>query len=128
MEITINVKAPELAKAIIALAEALSGNKPTNLPVIDAEASKAESKKKVVKKEVEEETEIVVDPLPETLETKQTSLKLEEVRVICAKKAKALGKEGPQKIKAIIKKYGAEQLTGVDPDNYEALIKDVEAL
>lgn len=120
MEITINVQAPELANAIRALAEALAGHT-GQVPVI------TDSPKKT-KKETKAESEINADSLVKELENSEPKLTLEEVRAICAKKAKALGKEGPQKIKAIIKKYGAEQLTGVDPDNYEALIKDVEAL
>jgi hypothetical protein len=47
------------------------------------------------------------------------------VRGVLAKKSQAGLTKG---IKALIQKYGAERLSDVKPEDYEALLKDVEEL
>lgn len=49
----------------------------------------------------------------------------EEVRKILAAKA---GEDLGPAVKAIIKKHGADNLTGLDPKEYAAVVKEVEAL
>lgn len=52
-------------------------------------------------------------------------LTLSDVRGVLAKKSQAGLTKG---IKALIQKYGAERLSDVKPEDYEALLKDVEVL
>lgn len=52
-------------------------------------------------------------------------LTLSGVRGVLARKSQAGLTKG---IKALIKKYGAERLSDVKPEDYEALLKDVEGL
>ncbi|MDD2363223.1 MAG: rRNA biogenesis protein rrp5 [Eubacteriales bacterium] len=52
-------------------------------------------------------------------------LTLSDVRGVLARKSQAGLTKG---IKALIKKYGAERLSDVKPEDYEALLKDVEGL
>ena len=49
----------------------------------------------------------------------------EEVRKILAAKA---GEDLGPAVKAILKKHGADNLTGLDPKEYAAVVKEVEAL
>lgn len=55
-----------------------------------------------------------------TLTVAQMQRKLAELKT-----SKGLSAE---KIKAVIKHYGAEKISGIDPSNFNALINDVEAL
>lgn len=50
---------------------------------------------------------------------------LEEVRAILSAKSKAGFRED---VKALITKHGSDNLTKLDPNEYESLVKDVEAL
>lgn len=50
---------------------------------------------------------------------------MEEVRAILGKKSRA---GHTAEIRALLQKYGAEKLSGIDPANYKALLRDVEAL
>ena len=52
-------------------------------------------------------------------------LKLEDVRAILADMSR---KGHTAEIRALLQKYGAAKLSGVDPANYKALLKDVEGL
>lgn len=54
-----------------------------------------------------------------------SQLTLSDVRDVLAKKSQAGLTKG---IKALIQKYGAERLSDVKPEDYEALLKDVEGL
>lgn len=62
----------------------------------------------------QEETE---EPAPQ--------LTLSDVRGVLARKSQAGLTKG---VKALIQKYGAERLSDVKPEDYEALLKDVEGL
>ena len=64
----------------------------------------------------------------ETIDDKpaqEPALTLEDVRVVLAEKSR---KGYTAQIRALLQKYGAVKLSGVDPANYEALLQDVEGL
>lgn len=56
---------------------------------------------------------------------KEPELKLEDVRAVLADMSR---KGHTAEIRALLQKYGAAKLSGVDPANYSALLKDVEGL
>jgi len=52
-------------------------------------------------------------------------LTLEEVRAVLANKSK----DGfTEQIRELLKKYGSDRLSGIAPENYQALLEDVEGL
>ena len=55
----------------------------------------------------------------------KTELKLEDVRAVLAEKSRA---GHTVAIRTLLQKYGASKLSGVDPKNYEALLKYAEVL
>ncbi len=71
----------------------------------------------VLAKAIASDKEEVEEPVPQ--------LTLSDVRGVLAKKSQAGLTKG---IKALIQKYGAERLSDVKPEDYEALLKDVEEL
>ena len=56
---------------------------------------------------------------------KEPEMKLEDVRAVLVNMSR---KGHTAEIRNLLKKYGAEKLSGVDPANYKALLKDVEGL
>ena len=64
-----------------------------------------------------QESEPVTPPEP--------ALTLEQVRAILADKSR-MGHTA--EIRALLQKYGAAKLSGIDPANYKALVADVEVL
>ena len=56
---------------------------------------------------------------------KEPELMLEDVRAVLADMSR---KGHTAEIRALLQKYGAAKLSGVDPANYKALLKDVEGL
>lgn len=62
---------------------------------------------------------------PATKKEKKPELKLEDVRAVLAEKSRA---GHTAAIRTLLQKYGASKLSGVDPKNYEALLKDAEVL
>ena len=68
--------------------------------------------------------EPTVDAEP-TVPAPQKDLTLEEVRAVLGEKSRA---GFTAEIQALLKKYGAPKLSGIDPKRYEALLKDVEGL
>lgn len=58
-------------------------------------------------------------------ETKKPEIKKEQVRAVLAEKSRA---GFTQEIKKLLKKYGANKLSEVDPTNYEALLQEAEVL
>ena len=68
--------------------------------------------------------EPTVDAEP-TVPAPQKELTLEEVRAVLGEKSRA---GFTLEIQALLKKYGAPKLSGIDPKHYEALLKDVEVL
>ena len=87
-----------LADSVQAVADAMLQNEPT----VDAEPK---------------------TPAPAPLPKKE--LTLEEVRAVLGEKSRA---GFTTEIQALLKKYGAPKLSGIDPKHYEALLKDVEGL
>lgn len=59
------------------------------------------------------------------LPTPDPALTLEEVRAVLAEKSR-MGHTTA--IRALLQKYGADRLSGVDPANYKALLADAEGL
>ena len=55
----------------------------------------------------------------------EKALTLEDVRAVLGEKSRA---GFTTEIQALLKKYGAPKLSGIDPKHYEALLKDVEVL
>ena len=62
---------------------------------------------------------------PATKKGKKPEVKLEDVRAVLAEKSRA---GHTAAIRTLLQKYGASKLSGVDPKNYEALLKDAEVL
>ena len=105
--------------------------------VLDAPAKgNAKKGKKVEVPDDAAPTEDVATPVPDTEEIpKEAATEAspaavptytkEEVRKILAAKA---GEDLGPAVKAIIKKHGADNLTGLDPKEYAAVVKEVEAL
>lgn len=58
-------------------------------------------------------------------DTKKPEIKKEQVRAVLAEKSRA---GFTQEIKELLKKYGANKLSEVDPTNYEALLQEAEVL
>ena len=63
----------------------------------------------------------VAEPAP----AKEPELNFEAVRAVLADMSR---KGHTTEIRALLQKYGAAKLSGVDPANYSALLKDVEGL
>lgn len=61
----------------------------------------------------------------EAEEERKQLLTLEEVRKVLAEKSR---NGHTAEIKALLKKYGADKLSLVDPEKYEDLLKDAEAI
>lgn len=70
------------------------------------------------------QNEPTVDAEPKAPVPKK-ELTLEEVRAVLGEKSRA---GFTTEIQALLKKYGASKLSGIDPKYYEALLKDVEVL
>ncbi len=65
-------------------------------------------------------------PIPQAaLEPTQTPITLEEVRSVLADKSHD-GKT--EAVRALLQKYGAPKLSGIDPKHYKALLADAEKL
>ena len=60
-----------------------------------------------------------------TEEEPKPELKLEDVRSVLAGKSRA---GHTAEVRDLLQKYGAEKLSAIEPANYEALMKDAEAI
>ena len=81
---------------------------------IKEETEKPEKDRKKAKKEAAREKAEEKKPLT-----------LEEVRAVLANKSK----DGfTEQIRELLKKYGSDRLSGINPTNYQALLEDVEGL
>lgn len=89
-----------LADSVQAVADAMLQNEPT----VDAEPKA---------------------PAPAPAPAPKKELTLEEVRAVLGEKSRA---GFTTEIQALLKKYGAPKLSGIDPKHYESLLKDVEVL
>ena len=79
---------------------------------------KQPAKKAAPKKKAAEEPK--PEPKPE-----EKALSLEDVRAVCADKSR---NGFTAEVKAVLTKYGADKLSGVDPAEYKALLAEVEVL
>lgn len=62
---------------------------------------------------------------PKAVPEPEPQLKLEDVRAVLADMSR---KGHTAEIRGLLQKYGAPKLSGIDPANYNALLKDVEGL
>jgi len=64
-------------------------------------------------------------PEPQKNEPGSTKLTLEEVRKVAADKAR----QGfTDEVRRLIQKYGADKLSSMEPEKYEAFLKDLEVM
>lgn len=69
--------------------------------------------------------EKVPAPEPQKNEPEPDKLTLEEVRKVAADKAR----QGfTDEVRGLIQKYGADKLSSMDPEKYEAFLKDLEVM
>jgi len=122
--VDINVKvrfeSPEIIAALLAFAEALPQMKLATILQVN-EGQVIEAKGIVNKLEYKNEESAI----GEVKDIQVKSIALEDVRA----KLAVLSQNGKQaQVKAIIKKFGANKLTEVGAENYEALLKEAEGL
>ena len=65
------------------------------------------------------------DESPDAAASAEPQLSLEQVRAVLADKSR---KGYTAEIRALLQKYGATKLSGIDPANYKALLADAEGL
>ena len=65
------------------------------------------------------------DEAPDAAAPAEPQLTLEQVRAVLADKSR---KGHTAEIRALLQKYGAAKLSGIDPANYKALLDDAEGL
>ena len=108
-----------LAESIETLVHAMESNE-----VANEEPTKKKSKDKAKVEETEiKEPEVEEAPVGEVPEEKQPTL--EEVRAAMADKSRDGHREA---VKAIITKYGANNLSSLEPKHYAAALKEVGEL
>jgi len=110
-----------LAESIETLVHAMESNEP-NLENEEPTKKKSKAKAKVEEPETKE-PEVGEAPVEETPEEKPITL--EEVRAAMADKSRDGHREA---VKAIITKYGANNLSSLDPKHYAAALKEVGEL
>lgn len=122
MDINVKVRfeSPEIIAALLAFAEALPQMKLATILQVN-EGQVIEAKGIVNKLEYKNEESAI----GEVKDIQVKSIALEDVRA----KLAVLSQNGKQaQVKAIIKKFGANKLTEVGAENYEALLKEAEGL
>ena len=65
------------------------------------------------------------DEAPDAVPPAEPTMTLEQVRATLADKSR---KGFTAEIRSLLQKYGAAKLSGIDPANYKALVKDAEVL
>lgn len=110
-----------LAESIETLVHAMESNEP-NLENEEPTKKKSKAKAKVEEPETKE-PEVGEAPVEEAPEEKPITL--EEVRAAMADKSRDGHREA---VKAIITKYGANNLSSLDPMHYAAALKEVGEL
>lgn len=110
-----------LAESIETLVHAMESNEP-NLENEEPTKKKSKAKAKVEEPETKEPEvgEVPVEEAPE-----EKPITLEEVRAAMAYKSRDGHREA---VKAIITKYGANNLSSLDPKHYAAALKEVGEL
>lgn len=131
MNITLKIEAPELAKSLQALADALSASPLTVNKAAEVKVEKekpAEKKPVEVKKESEKEAakpEAKSEPAPKADKEETQEIDIKVVRQKLAEKSQ----EGKQaEIKQLFAKYGAKKLTEVPKEHYAELLELAEQL
>lgn len=64
-------------------------------------------------------------PVEEAKAPEKPALTLEQVRAVLAEKSRT---GHTAAIRALLQKYGASRLSGIDPQHYESLLQEVEVL
>ena len=96
------------------------------LDVVEDLRSLADSVQAVADAMLQNEPTVDAEPkAPAPAPAPKKELTLEEVRAVLGEKSRA---GFTTEIQALLKKYGAPKLSGIDPKHYEALLKDVEVL
>ncbi len=117
MNITVEIKAPELVTAIEHLALSLGEQVP-----VPQSNEQPEQPKEQPKTEPEKETSA---PEKEEKPSDETKIELETVR----KKLAEISQSGKQEqVKGLIQSYGVNKLTEVPEENYQELLEKAEAL
>jgi len=116
LEVVSDLKA--LADSIETLVHAMESNGPN----LDDEAPAKETKKKSKPKAKEPEAEAPTEEKAEEKAPEEKEPTLEEVRAAMADKSRDGHREA---VKAIITKYGANNLSSLDPKHYRAALKEV---
>lgn len=133
MNITIQIQAPELVKAIESLAAALGGmgtEAPVAATVAEIMVEKEEAPVKEAKQEApaekaDEPVETSADEKAEEKKPETPSISLETVRG----KLAALSQSGKQKeVKELISSFGAKKLTDVPAEKYAELLAAAEKI
>ena len=65
------------------------------------------------------------DEAPDAVAPAEPALTLEQVRAVLANKSR---QGHTAEIRALLQKYGASKLSGIDPTNYKALLADAQVL
>ena len=121
LEVVSDLKA--LADSIETLVHAIESNGPTLEDEVPVKETKKKSKPKVKEPEAEASTEEVAEAKAvEEKAPEENEPTLEEVRAAMADKSRDGHREA---VKAIITKYGANNLSSLDPKHYRAALKEV---
>ena len=94
------------------------------IPVIEKFKNLAESLQAVADALASTETKEEPKALPQEAKAEATP-SLEQVRAVLADKSR---KGHTAEIRALLQKYGAAKLSGIDPVHYEALVAEAEVL
>ena len=118
INVKISLESPEIMAALLAIAKAL--------PQIKLETVlQAKEGQVVEEKTLSYSSENVEAAIGEVKTSQVKKIALEDVR----SKLALLSQKGKEKqVKELIRKFGANKLTEVSADNYEALLKDAEGL
>ncbi|MDF2902402.1 MAG: putative rRNA biosis protein rrp5 [Bacillus sp. (in: firmicutes)] len=130
MNITVNIQAPELVKAILTLATALEQK-----PVIQTNPSMVVEMKEMLKEEKaqvpteepkqEKQQEQKEEKAPEEKGSSESLVSLESVRSVLA----TLSQNGKQlQVKGLIAEFGAKKLTDIPVEKYAELLAAAEAI
>ena len=124
MNITVTIQAPELVKAINALAQSFSGmqNIGVQAPNISVEKGASDSNEEPVK---ETKAETKTETKAEAPKEDKPTISLETVRA----KLAALSQQGKQaQVKELLTQFGAKKLTAVPEEKYGELLAAAEKL
>ncbi|QOR34420.1 hypothetical protein IMX26_13085 [Clostridium sp. 'deep sea'] len=126
LEINININASELAQAITLLATNLGQAKSVN--VVKSNSPKVELAEKAISSMSEMMNQVIenVEPTKEEKEqtTTEPTLTVVEVRALVKKAAK----KDKAAVKSLLKEFGAESVTALDEEHYQAFYDKVEEL